>query len=326
MTATTAAQLVEEVREAIRLGVGRAGSTQAVDPGHRVPFHWPPHLVSADYHILPHDWRERTTFEIEGEAFDVELAPSPVGYFGRIVGVWNEAKADSPEAVLEALRQGVQPLFSRQRAAAEALGLPGRFTGKVADLGPGGLLRLLYCRERDVAHEAMTCLEAHASTSPCGPALVAILEDDRHPYRRSAQWCVLDMFEDLPAFCPDEETQTRAVEAIRRLVMAAEDDYCRTVFKAGVVLGGHVCTDQAADALLACILDAGPIGRRSAMHAVFHLAEWRPDDRPRIVAALRQAAEVEPLPVLRAYAASMARDVESGGPDHVAEPPIPGEP
>ena len=42
--------------------------------------------------------------------------------------------------------------------------------------------------------------------------------DDRHPHRRSAQWCVLDMFEDLPSFCPTGEDQQAAIHAIQGLM------------------------------------------------------------------------------------------------------------
>ncbi|MFX8988315.1 hypothetical protein ABTN23_19740, partial [Acinetobacter baumannii] len=71
-------------------------------------------------------------------------------------------------------------------------------------------------------------------------ALLEILRDREHPMRRIAQWCVLDLFEDLPSYFPDDEGQKQAVDAMSGLLWDAEDDYARTVFKAGVVLGGHV--------------------------------------------------------------------------------------
>lgn len=321
MTATEQG-LLAAVREAIESEPAGA----AARPGHRVPFHWPPHPVSADYHVLPHDWRERIPVEIGGEPFEVELAPTSNGLFGRLVGVWNEAKGDSPEEVFRALEAGARPLFDRQRAAAAALGLHGRFTGQTRDLRPDQLVRLLYCSDRDVAHEAMTEIEAHASTVPFGLALLAVLADRRHPNRRIAHWCVLDMLEDVGAFFHTEEGRKEAVAAVQGLLMDAEDDYCRAVFKAGVVLGGHISDEASAEALLECVAAASPIGRRSAIHALFHLVEWRPEDRERALEALRKAAASDPEPVLRAYAADMARDIAAGGVDHVAEPSLPGEP
>ncbi|MGE0001162.1 MAG: hypothetical protein AB7F50_00530 [Fimbriimonadaceae bacterium] len=316
MTAISAESLVETVHEA----VGQALPSPAMPIGHRVPFHWPPHLLSGDYHIAPHDWSGRASFEDQGEVFAVELAHNSAGVFGRTVGLWNEAKGETAEEVVELLKAGAQPLLNRQRAAAEALGLDSRLTQAIAELGPDQWIRLMLCRDRDVAHDAMTLIEAHASEVPFGPGLIALLRDRKHPFRRVAHWCVLDMFEDLPSLCPTPELQSEAVQAIRDLVWDAEDDYGRAVYKAGVVLGGHICTPEAAEALFECVSAPSKIGRRSALHALFHVAEWMPDLRERVIETLRTASESDPELLLRHYAGCMAADVEAGGTEHVAEP------
>lgn len=321
MTAVTPEALVEAVRDAVT----SVEPSPARPIGHRVPFHWPPHLLSGDYHIAPHDWTGKASFEDDGEVFEVETAQNSAGVFGRTVGLWNEAKGAGTAEVVAALKEGAQPLLARQRAAAHALGLPGRFTGTVSSLSPEQWLKLLLCSDRDVAHEAMTLIEANASEVPFGAALIELLRDVRHPYRRVAHWCVLDMFEDLPSLCPDPGQQDEAVSAIRELIWEAEDDYGRAVYKAGVVLGGHICTQRAAEVLFECVRAPSKIGRRSALHALFHVAEWMPDYRTRVVEVLRQAGESDPDPLLRQYAASMAADVEAGGIDHVAEPMFPEE-
>jgi hypothetical protein len=320
MKATT-----DPLLDAVRQAIASAPAGKAIQPGHRVPFHWPPHPVSADFHVLPHDWRERDRLLIGDEEFEVEFAPTSNGLFGRLVGVWNEARGATKEDVCQALVEGAQPLLRRQAAAAAALGLRGRLQRPVRGLPPEHLVRLLYCEDRDVVHEAMVEIEAHASTTEFGPALLEILRDRAHPMRRSAQWAVLDMLEDMDAFFRTPEARAEAVDAVRGILVDAEDDYCRTVFKAGVVLGGHVSDAASADALLACIGEATPIGRRSAIHAVFHLVEWRPEDRERVLAALGQAAETDSEPLLRSYASAIAQDIAAGGTDHVAEPVLPGE-
>ena len=154
-------------------------------------------------------------------------------------------------------------------------------------------------------------------------ALIHILDDRTHPLRRIAQWCVLDMFEDLPAFCRSPEDEVKAVAGIRDLVWSANDDYARTIYKAGVVLGGHVCSEQSAEALLACMFAPSRVGRRSAMHAVFHLAEWMPEKRDEIVGKLKMASKNDSEPLLRTFAACMARDIESKAPEHVTELDVP---
>lgn len=296
------------------------GDGKPVPPQHRVPFHWPPHPVSKDYHVLPSDWTGKASLDFDGETFDVQVARTAQGVFGRVEKVWNEARGTSLEEVLERLKESAQPYFDRQKAIARALGRNECIVGNFSQLTALDQLKLLFCPDRDVAHDAQLAIESRASSGLYAPSLIAILREDRHPYRRSAQWCVLDMFEDLPSFCPDPESQGQAVQAVKDLIWSSSDDYARTIYKAGVVLGGHVCTDQAAEALLACVQAPSKYGRRSAIHAAFHLAEWMPQFSERIVQTLQTAAEVDPEPVLRDFAKSMARDVLSKAYEHMTEP------
>lgn len=297
-----------------------AGSTAPVKPAHRVPFHWPPHPVSLDYHVLPSDWTSKAKFSAYGEEFEVTVAKTPFGVFGRADKFWNEARGETEHEMLENLRESTEPLFRRQFAVAKALGREGRFDCLIRKLGPSDLVRLLYCEDRDVSSEARVEIEKQASLGVFLPALVRILRDDRHPHRRSAQWCVLDMFEDLPAFARTEDDQRLTIDAIHDLMWSAEDDYARTIYKAGVVLGGHICTNAAAKALISCIGAPSKYGRRSAMHAVFHLVEWMPERRGEVVEALRRQIEGEPEPSLKTFAECMAADIARESNEHVTEP------
>lgn len=301
------------------------GNTTPVAPSHRIPFHWPPHPISKDYHVLASDWTGRADIEVYGEHFDVQIARTAQGIFGRIEKVWNEAKGATLEEVLAGLAETCEPYFRRQFEIGKTLGSPVRYGGLLNDLSPSDHVKLLYCPDRDVAHEAQLYIESHASTGLFAPALISILLDQRHPNRRSAQWCVLDMFEDLPSFCPDSESQSEAVAAIKSLIWSANDDFARTIYKAGVVLGGHVCTPEAADAILDCVQAPSKFGRRSAIHASFHLGEWLKDYKDRILSALDAAAVNDPEVLLREFAASMARDIRNGAFDHMTEPGFPEE-
>lgn len=315
----------DRVAQAVRAFLDATPASAPVRPAHRVPFQWPPHPVSKVHHVLPSDWTGNATLEAHGETFPVDIARTAQGVFGRIQGLWNEARGLTVEDVLVDLAKGAEPYFQRQTAIGRALGLPGRFTGQIKALGTAELIRLLYCEDRDVAHEAQVALETNASQGHACLGLITVLEDERHPNRRSAQWCVLDMFEDLPSLCPSPDAQSRAIGAIKNLVWSAPDDFARTVYKAGVVLGGHICTAESAEALLACVKAPSPFGRRSAIHAAFHLAEWMPDQKDRTIQALDEAGQSDPEPLLREFALSMARDVRSGAYDHMTEPTLPGE-
>jgi hypothetical protein len=313
--------IVDELRRFIDDAVLAAGGdTTPVKPSHRVPFHWPPHQVSFDYHVLPSDWSSKASFEAYGETFDVQVAKTGVGVFGRCERLWNEARGSDVPEMLENLRAECEPYFARQFAIGKCIGTAKRYDGLLQDLSPIDLVKLLYCEDRDVAHEAHTIIETRASSGVFSDALIEILKDRRHPNRRTAQWCVLDMFEDLRAFYASTSDQNRAIAAIKDLMWGAEDDYARTIYKAGVVLGGHICTDPAADALIDCVGAPSKVGRRSAIHAVFHLAEWMPSRKGQILTKLRNAATNDPEPLLREFASHMVRDIENGATEHATEP------
>lgn len=89
------------------------------------------------------------------------------------------------------------------------------------------------------------------------------------------------------------EREEAAVKAIRDLIWDAEDDYARTIYKAGVVIGGHLSEKYGAPVLLECLKCPSKFGRRSAIHGLFHVVEWVPAQRNDIVAAIRAAADAE---------------------------------
>jgi len=82
---------------------------------------------------------------------------------------------------------------------------------------------------------------------------------------------------------------------------------------------------MAADALLEILEAPSPIGRRAAIHGLFHLCEWLPDRRAEALAGLRRVAESDPQPLLRIYADGISRDIERGDVEHVMEPLLPDE-
>jgi hypothetical protein len=300
------------------------GDTRPRKPSHRVKFHWPPHPISYSFHVLASDWSGSTSFEAHGERFDVEVAETPYGVFGRCSSIWHEDRGDTLEEMLANLRQSSEPLFQRQLKMAQALERPTRFTGHVGELPALDQLKLLYCEDRDVANDARTEIETHASTGLYFPSLIAILNDRKHPNRRSAQWCVLDLFEVLPMLCQTEGQEFQAVEAMRALIWDAEDDFARTVYKAGVVLGGHIPDKYGGPTLLECLRAPSKIGRRSAIHGLYHVVEWIPDMRSRVLAALHEVAARDPEPLLQQFAGDMAADIEAGR-DHIQEPIFPDE-
>lgn len=321
-----ARELVKGLHRFIEDAVKRnGGSTKANKPGHRLSFHWPPHPISYSYHVLASDWSGRAEFEAYGETFGVEVARTPYGVFGRSTLLWHEARGETLEEMLNNLKEGAEPLFKRQLLINECLGQPGRFQGHLADLPPEDMIKLLYCRDRDVANDAHTHLEIRASLGIFGPALVEILKDRRHPDRRSAQWCVLDLFEDLPSFCHTPEERFMAIRAIRDLLWDADDDYARTIYKAGVVLGGHMPEETGGAILLECLQAPSKIGRRAAIHGLFHVVEWYPRYREEVLDALEGASKNDPDPLLRAYATGMRADISAGNYDHLAEPVFPEE-
>ncbi len=323
--AVTAEKLLESLRAYIDASVIRYGSTAAIKPGHRTPFHWPPSPVSYSFHVLASDWTGKAEFTAYGETFSVSVATTIHGVFGRCDKLWHEARGDTVERMLQNLRDAAEPLFQRQLVIAETLHQEGRFTGQIRDLPLEDLLKLLYCRDRDVANDARIEIETHASLGVFCAALIEVLNDRRHPYRRSAQWCVLDLFEDLISFCHEPEHIDRATRAMRDLLWSAEDDYARTTFKAGVVLGGHLPDLTGGPLLIECLQAPSAIGRRSAIHGLFHVVEWHPESRARVVEALKAASLTDPEPLLRTFAAEMADDIENSRFDHIAEPTLAGE-
>lgn len=322
----TAEQAAQEIRALIDAAVARrGGDTAAVKPGHRVPFAWPPEAVSHRYPLHSSDWRGTAEFRAHGETFPVQTATTPYGVFGRCEPLWLEAKGDTLEAMLKRMKESAEPLFRRQRAISEALGAEGRFTGSIRSLDNLSLLKLLYCTDRDVSHEASKEIELRASQFRFLPALLEVLADRRHPHRRAAQWCVLDLFEDFPSFCRTSEDEAQVVATIRDLIWSAEDDYARTIYKAGVVLGGHLPGEIGGPALIECLRCVSKVGRRSAIHGLFHVVEWDPELRGAVVRALEECADVESDPQLKEYAQLMASDITQGAYDHIPEPVFPEE-
>lgn len=322
---TLAAKLAEEIVAYSNAEVQRLGTTKAHKPSHRVAFHWPPHPVSYGFQVRTSDWTDSAEFEDGGETFFVEVAKTPAGVFGRSKELWHEARGETLEEMLAELKKAAQPLLKRQRIIAETLGQEGRFKDSIRNLPPLDLLKLLYCPDRDVAHEAHLDIEMQASQRGIfGPALIAILRDREHPHRRSAQWCVLDLFEDLVRVCPREEEQKVAVLAMRDLIWDADDDYARTTFKAGVVLGGHLPGEMGGPVLIECLDAPSKYGRRSAIHGLYHVVEWEPNLLEQVVSALHAHAKREPEPLLASFAENLARDIESAS-DHVTEPFFPEE-
>lgn len=263
---------------------------------------------------------------IHGETYEVEVAKTAFGVFGRCPSLWHDARGEDEDEMLVALEDAAEPLYNRYFAVARALGRDDPVKTPIRELEPSEWLQLLYCTDRSLAHEAALHIETHPSPSDFGPALISILQDESHPQRRSAQWEALDIFEDFPTFARSSSVQTEAVEAMKNLLLRCDDDYARTVFKAGVVMGGHICSDEAASALFQCLRSKKPIGRRSSIHAVFHLAEWRPDLKERILEELEYPAGNDPEPVLAEFAQHMIRDIGLGEVDHMMEPTFENEP
>jgi hypothetical protein len=316
--------LARALKVAIEHAVQRTGTTQAVKPGHRVKFQWPPHPVSYLYHVLPTDWTGHAELSLHGETLPVSVAHTQHGVFGRCDEIWLEAKGDSESAMLQHMADLAEPYFQRKLEISDALGRTGRFKGAFKDLPPLEVLKLLYTRDRDIANEARLQIEQRAGNGLYTRALIAIIEDETHPYRRSAQWCALDLFEDLPSYCRDLDEQRLAVEAMRGLIWNATDDYARTTFKAGVVLGGHL--DEWGGPVLVDCLDApSKYGRRSAIHGLFHVVEWAPELGTSIAAHLKAHVAREPEPSLVEFANQIAGDILAKRNDHKPEPVFPEE-
>lgn len=319
------AEVRDELSAYVAREVARFGTTESIRPAHRVKFFWPPHPVSYSYHVLTSDWTGGASFEANGETFLVRVARTPYGVFGRCDAIWHEERGETEEEMLSRLRESAEPLFRRQLLIAKTLEREGRFTGEIGALEALDWLKLLYCPDRDVANEAHWLIERARNRADLLPALLFILEDRTHPHRRSAQWCVLDLFEDLPSFASTSEAEARAVASVAGLLADAEDDYARTVYKAGVVLGGHLPHRSGAEALVASLASPSRIGRRSAIHALFHVVEWMPDRRDDMIRTLRTHAREEGDSLLSRFASNIASDLEHERIDHVVEPTFPDE-
>lgn len=286
----------------------------------RVTFHWPPERPAPCARVRPDAWTGLSKISAYGEVFPVETAQANGLWMGRVPGIWNEAAAETEREMLEQLREGMEPLLRRQITIAEGLGLPGRWARPLEEADSFGLLRLLFSPDRDVSICAGLEIEKRASSRLFGESLLVVLQSERHPWRRSAQWAALDMMEDPGAFFHGPDEMRAAVAATKKMMWDAPDDYARAVYKAGVVLGGHFSTAEAGQALIECISAPSRIARRSAMHAVFHLNEWLPEMKEPILAALREQAKTEPEPTLAEFAQAMAHDIERDSHDHVTEP------
>ena len=319
-TQSTADEIAQSLKDFIKAYAERVNSTVAVNPGHRRAFHWPPTPVSYAYHLLASDWSGHATFEAHGETFDVDVARTRQGVFGRCRQLWHEARGKSTAEMLKNLAEAAEVLFARQFEISDCLGLDYRFSGHISDLTPLQLLMLLYSKDRDIANEARIEIETHASSKVFAPSLIAILNDRTHPHRRSAQWCVLDLFEDIRSFCDTADLESQALEAMKQLLWDADNDYARTVYKAGVVLGGHLPKDKGGPILIECLRSPSRFGRRAAIHGLFHVVEWDASSRPEVLRALREFAKSDEDSGLREYATAMAADIANEKLEHIAEP------
>ncbi len=313
-------EVLKGLREFITLAAQSYGTTQAIRPPHRVKFHWPPHPVSYEYHVLSSDWTGTTNFVAYGEMFTVEVAHTNFGVFGRCPELWNDAKAENEEEMLAKLKESAEPLLQRQYSIAKTIGRTTRYKGEIRELPALDILKLFYCEDRDVANSAHEAVEVSKHRNSYFPALCHVLKDRVHPWRRSAQWCVLDLFEDLPSFISGERDEVEAVEAMKSILMDAEDDYARTVYKAGVVLGGHLPHRLGGQALLDCLSSPSIVGRRSAIHGLFHVCEWVPALTNEVIHRLREHGKTEHDPQLAIFSFAIAEDILRGTIDHTPEP------
>lgn len=313
-------EVLKGLREFITLAAQSYGTTEAVCPPHRSKFHWPPHPVSYEYHVLGSDWSGEATFVAHDEEFQVRVAKTHFGVFGRCDDLWNEARGESEDEMLQELAKASEPLFKRQFAISKCIGQSTRYKGDIRDLSPLNLLKLFYCEDRDVANSAHLLVEVSKNRRSYFPSLCHILKDRTHPWRRSAQWCVLDLFEDLPSFTKSEQDEVDAVDAMKSLLMDAKDDFARTVYKAGVVMGGHLPHRRGNTALLECLESSSIIGRRSAIHGLFHVCEWVPELANDVVHKLRDHGKSEPDPQLAIFSFAIAEDILRKTIDHTPEP------
>lgn len=319
--------VVSSLNEYLAEATRELGSrSPARDPGHYHPWHWPLHPVSTEYHIPTSAFTETGTVEIAARPVEIAIARTASGVFCRCDHYRAEARGETLESAQKALITSIRPLLTRKALIAaltgiESPGTPGRYSGPMRDLPPDALVKLFFASDRSVAHDACHEIEASEHRRLFTDAFRRILDERAHPYRRTAQWLVLDQFEELPYYCADAECEQAVIQSIFDLMWEdADDDYGRTIYKAGIVLGGHVLTDFSAERLMALLEAPSKIARRSAMHAVFHTAEWMPNLRDVLVDRLKTIAPNEPEPQLRDFALAMARDIAAEETDHIMEP------
>lgn len=294
-----------------------------IDPGGRVKFNWPPPSACYGFHLASQDWSKSILIQIDGLSLTLEVAETQRGVFGRSHEIWLDAMGKTVDQMISEFKRRAKPLFCRSVAISQVLEQPPVYHWNFHELDPLSLLKLLFCSDRDVANNSRVEIESRNPKIDFTPALTAILNYRAHPYLRTAQWCALDIFEDLPSFCKDEHETQDAIQAIRNLLWDAKDDYARVVYKAGVVLGGHLPSQIGGPVLLECLNSPSRIGRRSAIHALFHVVEWAPETQTEVVESLRKHSEIETDPELRRFSILMADDIAGNQTDSVPEPIFP---
>jgi len=295
-------------------------SPNPVKPDHYVSWKWPLHPVSSDYRITAAEWNDGGIASIGGVDYPILIATIEKGVFGRCEALRVEALGPDRSSMIFSLNKAAKPLLKRRSSISEILGFDAPFVGSIRDLSTLEQLKLLYSRDRTIAHDAQVEIETGPFHKHVFDACIEILNDRIHPHRRTAQWLVLDLFEDLPSVTAIAEDDNTAIDAIFRLMDEAKDDFARTIFKAGVVLGGHICSDYCVETLIKLTRSESRIARRSAVHACFHLVEWLPECKDMIVAAVQFSAQNDSEPMLKSFSAGIARDILAGEVDHVIEP------
>ncbi len=296
-----------------------------IKPNHYIPWKWPLHPISADYRLSASEWKSSEVVQIAGVDYAVLVATTDFGVFGRCEALRCEAMGKDLATMIANVAKTAKPLLARRKLVGEILRLDGPFTGSIRDLSTLDHLKLFYATDRAIAHDAQAQIETGPNHKLVFDACIEILNDRDHPNRRTAQWLVLDLFEDLPSVASTAQDETVAIDAIYNLIASSTDDFARTIFKAGVVLGGHICTHYCAERLIQLTTAPEKIARRSAVHACFHLVEWLPESKDSVVKAVQYVAESDPEQLLRTFAASVVRDILADEIDHMIEPKFDNE-
>jgi len=319
-------KLAQSLREFITADCLRLPqSPNPVKPDHYIPWKWPVHPISADYRLHSADWTSGETATIDGIEYPILVTTNDFGVFGKCEALRCEALGNDHGAMIENLRMAAKPLLKRRQIVGEILALEGPYMGTIRELTTLDLLKLFYASDRAIAYDAQVQIETGPDHRLVFEACVEMLLDRKHPNRRTAQWLVLDFFEDLPSVASSPENEKIAIDAIFGLIYDAEDDFARTIFKAGVVLGGHICSQYSAERLIELTKAPSKIARRSAVHACFHLVEWLPESKQEVLTAVSLVAQIDSEPLLRTFAASIVRDIAADELDHMLEPKFEGE-